>query len=101
MLQVFAVLGDHGGLELDKLAPELGDELGPHEVLDGLLLLGVGVDVDVELLPRLSVTRCSKHCATGSTYHKLVLTELVRDFGHCDGARNVIILGSGAWPSEF
>ena len=49
VLDVLAVLGDKGGGELDKLAPQLGNELGAHQVLDRLLLLGLGMDVDVKL----------------------------------------------------
>ena len=50
VLNVLAVLGDEGGGELDEGAPELGEELRPHEILDGLLLLRLGVDINVELL---------------------------------------------------
>lgn len=49
VLDVLAVLGDQGGEELEEFAAQLGDELGADEVLDGLLLFGVGVDVNVEL----------------------------------------------------
>jgi hypothetical protein len=49
VLNVLAVRLDERGGQLDKLGAQEGEELGPDEVLDGLLFLGLGVDVDVEL----------------------------------------------------
>jgi hypothetical protein len=60
VLDVFAVLGDEGRGELDEGAPELGEELGPHKVLDWLLLLGLGVDVDIKLLWAACLVVCHK-----------------------------------------
>lgn len=52
MLNVLSVLSDQGSGELEELLAQLGQELGTDQVLDGLLLLRVGVDVDVELFGR-------------------------------------------------
>lgn len=49
MLDVLAVFSDQSRGELGKLLPQLRNDLGPDELLDRLLLLGVGVDVNLEL----------------------------------------------------
>lgn len=39
--------------------------------------------------------------AGSTTYHELVLGELMRDFGHLDRARDLVTLGSGAWRAKI
>jgi hypothetical protein len=51
-LDILAVLSDEGRGELDKCASKLRNDLGPDKVLDRLLLLGLGEDVDFELCVR-------------------------------------------------
>jgi hypothetical protein len=49
VLDVLAVFSDQSRGELGKLLPQLRNDLGSDEVLDRLLLLGVRVDVNLEL----------------------------------------------------
>jgi hypothetical protein len=49
VLDVLAVFSDESRGELGKLLPQLRNDLGPDKVLDRLLLLGVGVDIDLKL----------------------------------------------------
>lgn len=63
------------------------------------------MDVDVKLLSRAGLVGCHHklllRAIESSTYHKLVLLELVRDLGNGDGARNLAVLGNGAWREQF
>lgn len=76
MLDVLAVLRDQGAGQLEEGLAQLRDELRPDEVLDGLLLFGLGVDVDVE--------------------YELVLLGVVGDLGNGDRTGDLVGIRSRA-----
>ena len=80
MLDILAVLGDEGRGELQELLAELGNKLVAHKVLDGPLLVGIRVDINIE--------------------HELVLVQLMGHLGNGDGARDIVVGGSGAYTCE-
>lgn len=49
VLEILAVLGDQGGRKAGQGLAEFGDELCAHEVLYGLLGVGVGAVFNLEL----------------------------------------------------
>lgn len=77
MLDILAVLGDEGRGELQELLAELGNKLVAHKVLDGPLLVGIRVDINIE--------------------HELVLLQLMGHLGNGNGARDIVVGGSGAY----
>jgi hypothetical protein len=50
VLEVLAVLGDQGGCEAGQGLADFGNELCAHQVLYGLLGVGVGVVFNLELV---------------------------------------------------
>jgi hypothetical protein len=94
------MLGYESRGELHELAPELRDELRSHEILDWLLVLRLGINVDFELSRAFDLSQSLQAMIVSATYHKLVLCELVRELGHGDGARDIVIIGSGAYTTE-
>ena len=102
VLDILGVLGDQGGRELQESRAKLRNDLGLDEVLDDLLLLGVGVNVDIKLQSTLvGCNRKSPWKLHGMTYHKLVLLQLVGHLGHSDGSRHIRVLRSGAYKRKF
>lgn len=80
VLDILAVLGNEGRRELQELLTELGNELVAHKVLDGPLFVGIRVDINIE--------------------NELVLVQLMGHLGNGDGARDIVVGGSGAYNAE-
>lgn len=103
MLDVLAVLRDEDRRQLEKLLAQLRNDLGANEILDGLLLLRLRVDIDLKLsgmsvvstrgpllwrqLQGGRLARIGAHVVRlAETYHELVLVRVMCDFWHGDGA---------------
>jgi hypothetical protein len=113
VLNVLAMFGDESRSELLERLSQLGDDLGSDQVLYGLLLLGLGNDIDLELwrngqtnmilqgshspLTLLAGVRerrwLVQSCYGWCTYDILVLVGIVGDLRDGDGARNLIGIG--------
>lgn len=94
MLDVLAVLSDQGRRELGKLFPQLRNDFGPDKVLNRLLLLGVGVDVNLELCIGSVCMRSVNARRPRATYHKLVFLGIVGNLGDGNGARDFLVVSS-------
>lgn len=93
MLNILAMLSNQGRRKFQELLPQLGNELRADQVLDGLLFLGLRVDVDVKLEELVDLV---SYVTDGSTYYEVILLGVMGDLGYGYSARHVIFTRGGS-----